>query len=160
MLTWRLSPLTERTASGVKIHARSERARFTSSLRDLADAVDSAAVSESRHSSADLFEVVWRELSEVIGTTATAMLLRRAARSAANGELESGLTIVREGFEHRYTVPETWHEHGGPARAAVECIFRELRSLLIELTGPVLIRRLAMIPIPDIARAFESKEVP
>lgn len=113
----------------------------------------------SRHSSAELFDVVWRELSQVIGTTATAMLLRRAARNAANGAIEAEVTIVREGFEHRYTVPDAWHEHGG-ATDTVERIFRELRPLLVELTGPVLIRRLAMSPIPDIARAFALKELP
>lgn len=96
----------------------------------------------------------------MIGTTATAMLLRRAARAAASSEVEIGVTIVREGFEHRYTVPDAWHEHGGATRAAVERIFRELRPLLVELTGPVLIRRLAMSPIPDIARAFAPKELP
>lgn len=113
-----------------------------------------------RHSSAELFDVVWRELSAVIGTTATAMLLRRAARNATNGAMETGVTIVREGFEHRYTVPDAWNEHGGATGAAVERIFRELRPLLVELTGPVLIRRLARSPIPDIARAFAPQELP
>jgi hypothetical protein len=107
-----------------------------------------------------VFAVVWRELAEVIGTTATAMLFRRAAKTATAGAADGGLTIVRAGFEHRYSVPDEWNQAGGSSGAAVEKIFRELRPLLIELTGPVLIRRLATNPIADIARVFAMEEMP
>jgi len=94
---------------------------------------------------AELFTLLWDALADILGTAATATLLRRAARGATLrcAELDE-LAIARENLEYRYTVPPGW-ENGGPPIALRELV-TELRPLLVELTGPIVLRRLEAIP--------------
>ena len=100
---------------------------------------------------AGLFHVVWGVLVGVLGTAAAATLLRRAARAAARNrpdlsELE-GFDIVREGLEYRVILPEAWSGCGEEClRALAHLVRDELCPLLVELTGPVVVRLLARRP--------------
>jgi hypothetical protein len=98
-------------------------------------------------SAAALFEVVWETLADILGTAATATLLRRAARPAVAKfpELDE-LIVVKEGLEYRYTVPRSWKESVNRAPPAFSELLRQLRPLLVELTGSIVIRRLEHIP--------------
>jgi hypothetical protein len=105
-------------------------------------------------SAAALFALLWEGLADVLGTAATAVLVRRAARRAAarNPELAE-LAISREKLDYRFTLPRAWTERAEAAavaaaadEAALRELVGELRPLLVELTGPVVVRRLAQIP--------------
>ncbi|HTD76097.1 MAG TPA: hypothetical protein VK898_00570 [Chloroflexota bacterium] len=92
----------------------------------------------------DLFALLWATLADIMGTAATAMLLRRAARRAAADvpELEQ-LVISREGLEYGYAVPATWRQgQEGRSRAALRALVHELGPLLVDLTGPIVVGRL------------------
>jgi hypothetical protein len=96
--------------------------------------------------SAALFDLLWETLSEVLGSGATAALLRRAGKRAASREPELGeLAIYRECLDHKYTVPRAWQEDWEDTPRALHELVRELRPLLVELTGTVMIRRLQHI---------------
>ena len=105
-------------------------------------------------SAAALFTLLWEELADVLGTAATAVLVRRAARRAAFRSPElAELAISRENLEYRFTLPRAWTERADAANAAAAAdahalreLVGELRPLLVELTGPVVVRRLAQIP--------------
>jgi hypothetical protein len=106
-------------------------------------------------SAAQLFAVVWDTLADVIGTAATATLLRRSARRA---QLD-GLTVSREGFNYSYRLPADWRDERPESLLALRGLTRELSPQLVELTGPVLLRRLAAVP--DLRRChlfFEEQE--
>jgi hypothetical protein len=98
-------------------------------------------------STGDLFAVLWRALTDMLGTAAAATLLRRAALRAAPRCPElSTLSIIREDLEYRYTVPASWSEPAAePPRALCE-LTRELDVLLRHLTGSVVVNRLAQMP--------------
>ncbi len=95
-----------------------------------------------------LFRVLWDALVSLLGTTATATLLRRAVRRAA--PRIPGLAEVRirqEGLEYTYALPASWRD---PADAAALTALRhlvaeELEPLLRELTGGVVRRHLSRI---------------
>lgn len=102
-----------------------------------------------------LFAIVWKTIAEVIGTAATATLLRRSAkRAAADGAQLEGLVFERRGFEFAYTLPVSWAAGGRDEMNALRAVARELRSLLQELTGPVLVRRLEANPELSRAKLF------
>lgn len=96
-----------------------------------------------------LFGALWDALVSLLGTTATATLLRRAVSRATAGTPElRELRIAREGLEYTYAVPPSWRdpEHV-PAVIALRRLFvEELEPLLRELTGAVVRRHLARIP--------------
>src|SRR5689334_877824 len=98
-------------------------------------------------SGAALFALLWDGLADVIGTAATAALLRRAVKGATGRcpELVE-LVIVRENLEYRYAVPSAWNDRGGATPVALRELAHELRPLLVELTGFVVVRHLARIP--------------
>jgi hypothetical protein len=98
-------------------------------------------------SSAALFTVLWDALADLLGTAAAAALLRRAARRAAprNPELAE-LAIVRERLQYRYTLPSAWNDGPTDKWRALRHLVGELVPLLVELTGPVVVRHLAQIP--------------
>ena len=95
----------------------------------------------------DLFGVLWEALADILGTAAAATLLRRAAKRAAPRWPElAALSITREGLEYRYTVPSAWKDPAlEPPQALCE-LARELWALLVDLTGSVVVNRLAQIP--------------
>lgn len=95
-------------------------------------------------SAAELFDLLWESLADVLGTAATATLLRRAIKGAASQTSWSEPVIVaRKGLDYEYLLPETWKEPGNEkAVGALRVVAAELRVLLVELTGPVVVRRL------------------
>jgi hypothetical protein len=113
-------------------------------------------------SAAELFELLWESLADVLGTAAAATLLRRAIKRAAShvssGEL---VNVIRNGPDYEYRLPETWRQPGNEeALSALRAVVAELRLLLIELTGPVVVRRLArMAPFRKLGIDF-SDEAP
>ena len=98
-------------------------------------------------SAAELFTILWLGLADILGTAAAATLLRRAAQRAglACPELAE-LTITRESLEYRYAVPSAWNDSTAKPPQALRELTRELWTFLIDLTGSVVINRLAQLP--------------
>jgi hypothetical protein len=110
---------------------------------------------------ATLFAQLWETLADVLGSAATAALLRRSVKRAiARRPALSGLEIQRHGFSYEYKVPETWRAEGTDGVAAVQDLARELWPILIEMTGEVVVRRLARIPGLQAAASPRSEEMP
>jgi hypothetical protein len=111
---------------------------------------------------AQRFAVLWDTLADVLGTAATATVLRRAMKQADGGPGLHGLSIERDQFSYGYTLPECWHEaRGGAPHEALTAVIDALRPLLVELTGPVVIRRLERVGAfaPLGARGVEDRSV-
>jgi hypothetical protein len=102
---------------------------------------------EDASSAAELFALLWETLADVLGTAATATLLRRAIKQAASQTSWSEPVVVtRNGVDYEYRLPETWKQPGNEkAVAALRVVAAELRVLLVELTGPVVVRQLARL---------------
>ncbi len=85
---------------------------------------------------AAVFDLLWESLADLLGTAATAVLLRRARKRAASRYLAlHDLVITREGLDYTYSVPRAWQEQEeGSADASLQELIVELRPLLIELT--------------------------
>jgi len=94
-----------------------------------------------------LFNMLWEALADLLGTAATATLLRRAARRALPRCPQLGeLTIERENLEYRYRLPGAWEDPDKILPPALRELVGELRPLLVELTGPVVLRHLEGVP--------------
>jgi hypothetical protein len=94
-----------------------------------------------------LFALLWDALADLLGTAGAAALLRRAASRVPPGS--SGFVdfaIVRENLEYRYELPPAWSDSSSGAERTLRLLVDELLPLLAELTGPVVIRRIAQIP--------------
>jgi hypothetical protein len=103
-------------------------------------------------SAAELFDLLWESLADVLGTAATATLLRRAIKAAASKTSWSeSVTVARKGLDYEYRLPETWKQPGNEeALSALRIVAAELRVLLVELTGPVVVRRLGrLVPLRE-----------
>lgn len=93
-----------------------------------------------------VFRTLWDELVDVLGTAASAAILGRAARRALPRSAELGkLAIVRLDQEYGYVVPRSFDRTLGP-RVPLRDLLDELRPLLVELTGRVVLRRLERVP--------------
>ena len=105
------------------------------------------ASSSATPSAAALFSLLWDALVDLLGTAATAALLRRAAQSACrvNPELAE-VYVTREGLDYRYSLPGGWHAPAGAADRAFRQLVAELMPVLAELAGPVAARHLARVP--------------
>ena len=113
-------------------------------------------------SAAEVFDVLWESLADVVGTAATATLLRRSIKqAAARTAWSEPVVVARHGVEYTYRLPETWKQPGNAeAIGALRVVAAELRVLLIELTGPVVVRRLARLaPFRELGINF-TDEVP
>jgi hypothetical protein len=98
--------------------------------------------SAMRASSA-LFVLLWTALSDVLGTAATATLLRRACkRAAVRAPVLEELFIVKTDLVYTFETPAAWNNDGDEPPDGLRALLVELRPLLTELTGPVLVRRL------------------
>lgn len=98
-------------------------------------------------SPAALFALLWNALADLLGTAATATLLRRAAKRAITREpVLAELVIARESLEYGYTLPSTWKDGAGALEGPLRGLVEELLPLLVELTGPIAVRHLAQIP--------------
>jgi hypothetical protein len=98
-------------------------------------------------SAAELFDLLWASLADVLGTAATATLVRRALTRVAPRTFSGApVTVARHGLSYEYRLPDTWKQTGNEeAIGALRVVAGELRVLLIELTGPVVVRRLARL---------------
>jgi hypothetical protein len=93
-----------------------------------------------------LFTMLWDALAEFFGPAATATLLKRAARRAAARSPElAGLVIQREGLVYSYVCPFGWSGKSGGTQPALRDLIGELRPLLIEMTGQLVIQHLEQI---------------
>jgi hypothetical protein len=129
--------------------------RQTGALHDPADAGyaeagpagSSVEPSSSELSTGDLFGILWLGLADIVGTAAAAAVLRRAAQRALPQWPElAALGILRERLEYRYRLPPTWKDQISQPPGALAGLVRELWPLLVDLTGPVVVQRLARIP--------------
>ncbi len=95
---------------------------------------------------ADAVEQVWRTLAETLGTTATAALIRRAARRASTSapRLERFL-VEGQGYSYRFQVPDEWAGDDDGARSDVRRLLEELCLLLRDLTGDVITAKLGHV---------------
>lgn len=95
-------------------------------------------------SAAELFDLLWGTLADVLGTAATATLLRRAIKQAgARAAWSEPLVVARTGLDYTYRLPEAWKQPGNDeAVDGLRIVAAELKLLLIELTGPVVVARL------------------
>jgi hypothetical protein len=112
-------------------------------------------------SAAELFELLWESLADVLGTAATATLLRRAIkRAAAHTSWSEPVIIARKGLDYEYRLPETWQQPDNEeALGVLRILAAELRVLLVELTGPVVVRRLGRLaPFRKLGIDFSGEE--
>jgi hypothetical protein len=97
-------------------------------------------------SASDLFALLWQALADILGTAATATLLRRAAqRAAAHWPELTALNITRGALEYQYQVPDDWSQRARKPPPALCELVRELWVLLLDLTGSVVVKRLSQI---------------
>lgn len=94
-----------------------------------------------------ILTAVWESMAEVLGTAATATLVRRAAIRATERVPElAKLEINRTDLIRYYRVPDTWCTAAEPsAYRELDALFEDLRPLLIRLTGQILVRRVDAI---------------
>jgi len=105
--------------------------------------VDQFPRDESSSSPSEIFDILWTALVEILGSPATASLLRRSAKRQLGDFPELGeLAITRKGFEYAYAVPEDWKHANERSNAALQALVQDLCYLLLELTGPVVLHRL------------------
>jgi hypothetical protein len=98
-------------------------------------------------SAANVFDILWRALADILGTAGAATLLRRAALRALPRWPElAALSIRRERLEYVYTVPSAWNDLARDPPQALRELARELWTILVELTGSVVVNRLEQIP--------------
>jgi hypothetical protein len=95
-------------------------------------------------SAAELFDLLWGTLADVLGTAAAATLLRRSIKRAADRTAwPEPLVVARNGLDYTYRLPEAWKQPGNDeAVDGLRIVAAELKLLLIELTGPVVVARL------------------
>jgi hypothetical protein len=98
-------------------------------------------------SAAASFAIIWNALAEMLGTAATAAILRRAVgRAAVESPELVDLIIVREDLDYRYRLPHIWSRKVEAGPIALRQLVAETGRLLLELTGTVVISRLEQIP--------------
>lgn len=109
--------------------------------------VDQFPRDEASSPPSEIFDVLWTALVEILGSPATASLLRRSAKRQLGDFPELGkLAITRKEFEYTYAVPPDWKHANERPNAALQALVQDLYSLLFELTGPVVVHRLEAVP--------------
>jgi hypothetical protein len=74
-------------------------------------------------------------------------------------ELEA-LVISREGLEYRYEVPDAWRQAPeGQNMAGLRALMHELGPLLVDMTGPVVVRRLGQLEPLQKSGVLSAEEV-
>ena len=100
----------------------------------------------SRVAPAHVFAGLWDALADILGTAATATLLRRALVRAAGQPGLNDITIAREDLTYTYHLPTSWADpQSAASHAALGALAVQLRTLLVELTGDVVLGRLARL---------------
>jgi hypothetical protein len=96
---------------------------------------------------AALFKLIWDSVSDVLGTAATATLVRRAALRATPRSPElAELAVLRTETGYAYTLPRALVGKVERTPLPLRELVSELRPLLVEFTGQVVVRRLDQIP--------------
>lgn len=97
-------------------------------------------------SGAALFSLIWEAIADLLGTATTAVLVRRAVRRGIGASPElAELEISVRALEYHCAVPASWGE-AGATPLGLKTLVGELVPLLLELTGPIVVRRLERIP--------------
>jgi hypothetical protein len=87
-------------------------------------------------------------MANILGTGATATLLRRAIRKVAERRPDlKGLTIRKEALKYAFTIPDSWNEPQTTAMDALRDVTQALRPMLAELTGRVVLRQLEKLEL-------------
>lgn len=94
---------------------------------------------------AELMAQLWTALIELIGVAAAATLLARSVKRATAAGWSVLPSVQRQGLGYEYTVPESWRRSDTDALQALRQLAREMEPLLRELTGRVVLLRLAQI---------------
>jgi hypothetical protein len=98
-------------------------------------------------SAASLFALIWDTLCDVMGSAATATVVRRSQRVALLGHAATAaIGVSRTGLDYAYRVPESWNVPGEVALDELRAFLTALVILLRELTGTIVIRRLKAVP--------------
>lgn len=94
----------------------------------------------------ELFDVLWERLAVLLGTAATATLVRRAAKGAAPGTRPT-VVVKHNTLDYEYAVPESWR-HAGDVNAlcSLRDLSKELGVLLGRLTGTIVVDQLEREP--------------
>lgn len=99
---------------------------------------------EESPTAAALFDLIRESIADVLGSAAAAAMLRRAAKRALSRDpILEELEIRRQGLEYEYVQPRSWQEGGAHLLGE---LLRDLRPLLVELTGAVVVLRLERLP--------------
>ena len=95
----------------------------------------------------DAVEALREALVGTMGAAATATLLRRATKRALprSPDLQD-LTITREQLDYQYTYPSAWDEQPAVSTESLRELAAQLRIILEELTGPVVVQQLRAVP--------------
>jgi hypothetical protein len=110
---------------------------------------------QTSSNTATAFHLLWEQLSDLIGASATATLVRRAAKHAqARQPGLAALVIKRPAFEYELVVPSHWYDDGVEE---LKVLLGVLQPLLVELTGLIVVQRLRSVPalaalLPEDAR--------
>jgi hypothetical protein len=100
---------------------------------------------EAAPTTAALFAAVWDALTDLMGSSATATLVRRAAKHGASKRPGLRVLVIHKpAFEYEYVVPEVWRDDG-TGRDDLGELMRNLVPLLVELTGSIATRRLESV---------------
>jgi hypothetical protein len=87
-------------------------------------------------------------MANILGTGATATLLRRAIRKVAERRPDlKGLTIRKEALKYAFTIPDSWNEPQTTEMDALRDVTQALRPMLAELTGRVVLRQLEKLEL-------------
>lgn len=134
-----IAPLLHMSENGVKAHIARLLVKFGVPNRA---ALVRVALPEDRDAGGSVREIyglLHETLSDVIGRTATEVLLRRALRRAGSQDPELG-ALARKSAEGGAPVP--WWSDERRGMRHLRAVMRELWPLLIEITGPVVVARL------------------
>ena len=103
-------------------------------------------VEDKQPTAGELFDLLWEHLAELLGTAATATLVRRATKRAAAEGLPM-VSVNHNTLNYEYKVPESWRRAAETnALRALRDLAKELGVLLTRLTGPVVVEQLEREP--------------
>ncbi len=87
-------------------------------------------------------------MADVLGTGATAALVRRALRNAAKRRPElRELSMSRNSLTYAFNLPDSWNQPDPGDLQSLRDLIGELSTLLEQLTGQVVLRRLERNPL-------------
>lgn len=108
-----------------------------------------------------LFALTWATVADLLGTAATATLVRRSLKAASSRVPElARVQISKERLEYRFTLPPAWDEPRPENVEALRELMTELQLLLRELTGPVVVQRLRAVPELERSKLFPPENAP